>query len=175
MTIFISRLSVIATFYLASLLQPVHASLITIDIFDPNNSTNTGLWDITIIEGSSMDIKTTLAEQIWWQDSDLAEIFMTATWDRLGYSLQLSELLMAPYFALDAWLIPPPMSTTPSIPMASAWSLRQGEDEIKLRTLPGWVDYTFAVATKHTEVPEPKTLILLFTSLLAISLRKRRI
>jgi hypothetical protein len=171
----IIKLLVTTVLSVVLLLPSAKASLLTIDITDPNNSANNGLWDIDIVVGSSMDIEAILAEQVWWQDSDLAEMFMAATWDSLGYSPQLSDLLMAPYFALDAWLIPPPMSTTPSIPLASAWSLRQGEDEITVRSLPGWVDYTFAVATKHTEVPEPKTLILLFTSLLAISLRKRRI
>jgi len=170
---FIIRLSIITTFYLACLSQPVHASLITIDILDPNNAANNGLWDITIIEDSSMNIETTLAQQIWWQDSDLAEIFMATTWDSLGYYSQLSDLIMTPYFAVDVWLIPPPMSTTPSIPIASAWSLRQGEDEIKIRSLPGWVNYTFAIATKHTEASEPRTLLLLVISLLAVGLRNK--
>jgi len=158
---------------LVLLLPSVQASLITLDITDPNNATNNGLWEIDIVVGSSMNIEATLAEQVWWQNSDLAEVFMAATWDSLGYSPQLSDLLMAPYFALDAWFIPPPMSTTPSIPIASAWSLREGENEIKVRSLPGWVDYTFAVATKHTEVPEPRILLLLAISLLVLSLRNK--
>jgi len=171
----IIKLLVTTVLSVVLLLPSAQASLLTIDITDPNNSANNGLWDIDIVVGSSMDIEAILAEQVWWQDSDLAEMFMAATWDSLGYSPQLSDLLMAPYFALDAWLIPPPMSTTPSIPLASAWSLRQGEDEIKVRSLPGWVDYTFAVATKHTEVSEPKTLMLLGLALLIISLRKKLI
>ena len=111
-------------------------------------------WDVTTIEGSSLDNLALLKSQEWWGDFALAGLFGNAVDDSLGYPNETVGETSGPIFAYQA----------DSLSVSGRTKfLRTGF--IGTAVLSRSESYVFAVADRASVVPLPAGLPLLFTGI----------
>lgn len=71
------------TFVLLFSSVSAHALIITIS--GASNPDNDGLWDVTTVFGSYDSLSTTLQDQVWFGDFDLATLFALTVDDAFGF------------------------------------------------------------------------------------------
>jgi hypothetical protein len=83
---------------LAALLMSVSfaANAVVININTAPNSSDNGLYDVTFVDGTFNALSTTLMDQVWWGDANLAGLFATTLGTSSGNS---GSGLVGPDFA----------------------------------------------------------------------------
>jgi hypothetical protein len=148
---------------LAVLLSPLTANADLIVISGAADSANDGEWDMTFITGSFASVREDLADQIWWENSDLAELFANTLLDTMGLP-NSGTVGVGPIFAY---------CELPGLQICT-WVYFSSVGLIN--NFPNSDDptsYTWAIADR-VSVPEPGTLALLGIGLVGMGLVRRR-
>ena len=158
-------LASLATLLLLGPLQ-AHAVVITVS----GHGAADGVWEVTTIQGTFLDVEDQLTAQVWTPSLDLAFVFAELVRDSLGmpnFSLPVGPLFASIFFgsgtnaaiSAAAWFPP-----TPGFPTASGGTV-------------GWIASSpgtpvWAVATRA--VPEPATAGLFALALAGAMAGRRR-
>lgn len=79
----------------AVLLSPLTVNAEVIVISGATNPANDGEWEISFITGNFLSLQEQLANQVWWEDSDLAELFAITLSDQMGRPNNIAGPLFA--------------------------------------------------------------------------------
>ena len=141
-----------------------HVKATIIEISGAVDSSNNGLWEITTISGVYSDVSSTLKSQVWWENGDLASLFVITLADSLGFPN--ANGIRGPAFNVTEV-----GSLLGGSPRVQGWWWR----EAGLRSYRAGTNanLTWAIATP-VEVPEPSTLAILVLGLLGLGFNRKQ-
>ena len=88
-------ISLVLSIALSTFSSSVFASLVEVD--------NT-LYNLTVMEGTFIDLEEQLTEQVWWGDDNLAYKFAMALGNKFGFPNTNFDFVDGPYFAFETFI-----------------------------------------------------------------------